>query len=330
MTDPLPRDRGSSDALAPVDPALALEVREGLTGPGPKRLPSTLLYDTLGSALFDTISHLPEYGLTRADERILRGHAAEIVQPLASPVVVAELGSGTGRKTRWILGALGARQATRYYPIDISRAALIRCEAELGRIPSVRLESIEADYLTGLRAVAARRPAGQRLLLLFLGSTIGNFEPAEGRGFLRAVRDLLKTGDGLLLGTDLVKPVKTLLAAYDDALGVTAAFNRNLLVRLNRDLEADFDLTLFEHKARWNEAERRVEMHLVARRANVVTLRALDTTVSFRAGESIWTESSYKFQPEDVGRLAERTGFRLAGQWLDREWPFAESLLLAR
>ncbi|HXF59883.1 MAG TPA: L-histidine N(alpha)-methyltransferase, partial [Candidatus Saccharimonadales bacterium] len=288
------------------------------------------LYDDLGSALFEAITYLPEYGLTRADERILRTHADEIVAGFRGPCVVAELGSGSGRKTRWLLEALGARRRVTYYPIDISGAALTRCEQEMVQIEGVRVEPVEADYLTGLSMVASRRRPHERMLLLFLGSTIGNFEPSEAMKFIGEVRRPLRPGDGFLLGTDLVKPAATLVAAYDDALGVTAAFNLNLLQRLNQELEADFDLNRFEHQARWNESFRRVEMHLVARRAHTVRIPAIGLGVDFRAGESIWTESSYKFDPQDPGRMGTQTGYTIAGQWLDDAWPFAESLLIAR
>jgi dimethylhistidine N-methyltransferase len=308
---------------------LALDVRAGLGRAGQKSLPSRYLYDDLGSALFDAIGHLPEYGLTRADERILRAHAREIVRAMAGPCAVAELGSGSGRKTRWLLEALGRARPVTYYPIDISSAALERCELELSRLPAVRVEPIEADYLSGLSLVAARRRKDERLLLLFLGSTIGNFEPTAAMEFIRDVRRRLCPGDGFLLGTDLVKPASTLVAAYDDALGVTAAFNLNLLRRINRDLDADFDLDLFGHEARWSASLRRVEMHLVASRAHTVRIRAIDLGVNFRAGESIWTESSYKYDPEEPARISRETSFSVAGQWLDREWPFAESLLIA-
>ncbi len=309
---------------------LGADVQAGLGGPGQKRLPSRYLYDDLGSALFDAIGFLPEYGLTRADERILRGYAGEIVAAMKTPVTVAELGSGSGKKTRWVLEALASKRAVPYYPIDISAAALDRCSLELSRVPFVRVEPIEADYLTGLSLVASRRRKDDRLLLLFLGSTIGNFEPDEALDFIREVRRRLRPGDGFLLGTDLVKPAPALVAAYDDALGVTAAFNRNLLTRLNRELDADFDLDLFEHEARWSKVERRVEMHLIARKSHTVRIRDLAFAVTFRAGESIWTESSYKFETGEPARIAEQARFTLAGQWRDEEWPFMESLLIAR
>src|SRR5271157_4747507 len=225
----------------------AANVRAGLTRPGQKELPSKYLYDDVGSALFEVISHLPEYGLTRADERLLRRHGRDIVERLATPVAVAELGSGSGKKTRQILEALCRRQRTRYYPIEISRSALAMFERELSDIDCISILGFEREYLDGLLEVAAERRLGQHLLVLFLGSTIGNFDRPAGIHFLKQVRNILQPGDSLLLGTDLEKSSSQLLAAYDDELGVTAAFNLNLLVRINRELDADFNLDHFEH-----------------------------------------------------------------------------------
>jgi dimethylhistidine N-methyltransferase len=312
-----------------LEPEFLAEVKAGLTGT-PKRLPASLLYDELGTALFEAISYLPEYGLTRADERILRGNAAAITRALTPPLVVAELGSGSGRKTRPLLEALSSRQPVSYYPIDISPAALARCETELSTLSNVRVTAIQGDYVQGLLEAVSHRPPGHRMLVLFLGSTIGNFEPGQAGPFLRDVRRALREGDGLLLGTDLVKPAAALVRAYDDPLGVTAAFDKNLLSRLNRDAGASFDLALFRHEARWNEAERRIEMHLVARHAHEVRIAAIDRTIAFRQGESIWTESSYKFRPEDVDRLAKGARLETVARWTDSEWPFAETLLRAR
>jgi len=323
------RVEAASPAHSILADELASDVRAGLCGAGPKSLPSRYLYDDLGSALFEAIGHLPEYGLTRADERILRAHARDIVRAMRGTCTVAELGSGSGRKTRWLLESMGTARPVTYYPIDISSAALERCEVELGRLPAVQVESIEADYLSGLSEVAARRRKDERLLLLFLGSTIGNFEPAAAAEFIREVGRRLRPGDGFLLGTDLVKPAATLVAAYDDALGITAAFNLNILRRINRDLDANFNLDVFQHEARWNAPKRRVEMHLVAAVAHTVRIRAIDLSVTFRAGESIWTESSYKYDADDPTRAFRGTSFSVAGQWRDREWPFAESLLVA-
>src|SRR5262249_14878836 len=212
---------------APETSDLAIAVRNGLSGGGPKTFPSRFLYDDLGTALFEAISLLPEYGLTRADERILRQNARAIVGRLPSPVTLSELGSGSGRKTRWVLEALATREPAVYYPIDISSAALDRCRRELAGIAHARVIPIGGDYRSGLEEVGARRPRQGKLLLLFLGSTIGNFDRAEARAFFEEVRRHLRPGDGWLIGTDLLKPVPVMLAAYDDSLGVTAAFNRN-------------------------------------------------------------------------------------------------------
>src|SRR6266850_3866579 len=214
----------------------ALEVFAGLTRQGQKELPSKYLYDTVGSALFEVISALPEYGVTRADERLLRKHSREIVSKLSTPIVVAEMGSGSGKKTRWILEALCRRQRTSYYPIEISATALNMCRRELGDLDAVSIVGFEREYLDGLLEVAARRKPGQHILVLFLGSTIGNFDRPAGIRFLQQVRGILVPGDVLLLGTDLEKPMLQLLRAYDDPLGVTAAFNLNLLARVNREL----------------------------------------------------------------------------------------------
>ena len=306
----------------------AAEVAAGLTKPQ-KELPSKYLYDEVGSALFEVICALPEYGLARAGERLLRRHAGDIVAQLSLPVAVAELGSGTGKSTRWLLEALARRQPVTYYPIDISRAALARCERELSQIDSVSLVGFERAYLDGLLEVAARRREGEHLLVLFLGSTIGNFDRPAGEEFLRAVRRILQPGDALLLATDLEKPMPQLILAYDDPLGVTAAFNLNLLARVNRELEADFNLARFRHQARWDARERRLEMHLVSLAEQSVTLRKLGLTVGFREGETIWTESCHKYNLEEVFQMAARAGYHCRAQWVDSEWPFAQSLYVA-
>src|SRR5580692_3566985 len=262
----------------PADTAadFAAEVRAGLTKPDQKELPSKYLYDTLGSKLFDVIVELPEYGLTRADERLLRANAHEIVRRIPGDVIVCELGSGSGRKTRWILEALSRRRHTSYFPIEISPAALAECRRELADIPSVAIVGLEREYLDGLLEVAARRRGGQHILVLFLGSTIGNFSHPADVKFLRDVRAILEPGDALLLGTDLEKPVPQLIDAYDDPLGVTAAFNLNLLARINRELGGEFDLSQFEHVAKFNSETRSVEMHLGSMRRQAVTIRRAD------------------------------------------------------
>jgi len=306
----------------------AADVRAGLTRPGQKELPSKYLYDDVGSALFEVISHLPEYGLTRADERLLRRHACEIVDRLDS-VAVAELGSGSGKKTRWILEALSRRGRTFYYPVEISRSALARCERELSDIDSISIVGFEREYLDGLLEVAAHRQRGQHLFVLFLGSTIGNFDRLAGVEFLAGVRRILEPGDSLLLGTDLEKPVAQLLKAYNDDIGVTAAFNLNLLARINRELDADFDLGQFAHVARVNHDARSVEMHLQSKRRQTVRVSAADLRVEFFEGETIWTESSHKYSAGEVFQMAHESGFVCQAQWIDEEWPFAENLLIA-
>ena len=309
-----------------LDNEFARDVWAGLTRAGQKTLPCRYLYDDVGSALFEAITFLPEYGLTRADARLVGQHAAEIAARVPGRVSVAELGSGTGTKTRAILERLGARQAA-YYPIDVSRAALERCARELASLGLT--VPLELNYLEGLRQVAERRPASETLLVLFLGSTIGNFEPEEAADFLASVRECLEPGDALLLGTDLVKPVEQMLAAYDDPAGVTAAFNLNLLGRINRELDGDFDLRQFEHVARYEVDAQRIEMHLRSRSQQVVNIRRAELLVDFLAGETIWTEVSHKFRPEQIARLARAAGFRLERQWIDCEWGFAESLMRA-
>ncbi len=308
----------------------AADVRAGLTRPGQKELPSKYLYDDVGSALFEVISHLPDYGLTRADERLLRRHAHEIVDRLPAPVSVAELGSGSGKKTRWILEALCRRQRTFYYPIEISSSALAMCERELRDIDSISILGFEREYLDGLLEVTAHRRAGQHLLVLFLGSTIGNFDRPAGIRFLAEVRGILEPGDSLLLGTDLEKSREQLIAAYDDELGVTSAFNLNLLARINGQLDADFVLGQFLHVARINQQDRSVEMHLKSKRDQIVNIPAAELLVEFEQGETIWTESSHKYSPEEVFEMVRQAGFSCEAQWIDHEWPFAENLLIAQ
>src|SRR5271157_1149084 len=318
-------------AKALIDPVaqFASDVRAGLCKEGQRELPSKYLYDSLGFALFEAITELPEYGLTRADERLLRHNAKEIVRYVPSPVLVSELGSGSGRKTRWILSALCQREPVSYYPIELSRAALASCEAELGDVESVSIVGVEREYLDGLREVAALRADGVSLLVLFLGSTIGNFDAGADARFLRDVRSVLAPGDRLLLGTDLMKPPERMLEAYDDPLGVTAAFNLNLLGRINRELDGEFDLRQFEHAARFNEATSSIEMHLRSKRRQVVNVRRGGFAATFAAGETIWTESSHKYTRREIAELAVSSGFRMEAQWVDDEWAFAENLWVA-
>ena len=307
----------------------AADVRAGLTQREQKELLSKYLYDDVGSALFEVISVLPEYGLTRADERLLRRHAHDMVERLPSPVVVAELGSGSGKKTRWILQALSQTQRTSYCPIEITPAALAMCKRELGDIEAISIVGFEREYLDGLKEVASRREEGESLLVLFLGSTIGNFDREAGLRFLREIRRILQPGDSLLLGTDLEKPIPQLLQAYADPLGVTAAFNLNLLARINRELDANFVLPQFEHVARFNCAARNVEMHIRSRRKQTVDICAANFSVTLYDGETIWTESSHKYSREEIPQIAKDTGFDCRAQWIDEEWRFAENLLVA-
>src|SRR5215469_5830842 len=298
----------------------ARDVRAGLTRAGQKTLSCRYFYDDIGSTLFEAITCLPEYGLTRADARILQLHAANLVARLPRNLVVAELGSGTGSKTRPILEQLQRRQLIVYYPIDVSAAALERCARELSSLGTV--VPMEMSYLHGLREIGARRDAGQTLLVLFLGSTIGNFEPEAAIDFLLAVRLCLFPGDALLLGTDLVKPVEQLLTAYDDPTGVTAAFNLNILGRINRELEADFDLRQFEHVVCYTEEAQRIEMHLRSRLYQIVSVRKADLIVDFVPNETICTEACHKFRPEQIAEIGCLSGFCLQQQWIDCEWPF--------
>jgi L-histidine Nalpha-methyltransferase len=306
-----------------MESEFAADVWRGLTRTQ-KELPSKYLYDDLGSALFDAITRLPEYGLTRADQRVLERCALELEDGYRR---VVELGSGSGLKTRVILESVAARHAIVYQPIDLSGAALAACEKALGDLATV--EPIEAGFFDGLDRVAISRDSGGPLLVLFLGSTIGNFDARCAADFLCQVRGRLRDGDAFLIGFDLVKPRPQLLAAYDDPTGVTAAFNRNILGRINRELDGEFDLRRFAHEARYDAAEQRVEMHLLSLGAQEVRIGALDLTAGFQDGETIWTESSHKYTPDQIEHMAISAGFRCARTWTDEEWPFAESLWIA-
>lgn len=308
----------------------AADVRAGLSGPI-KTLPSKYLYDELGSALFEAITDLPEYGLTRAEERILGGHALDIVARLPRGLAVAELGAGSGRKTVPLLEAILTRQrAVSYAAIDLSVAAQESCARLMGGRPGIRMRSIVASYLDGLASVAEARIHGTPLLVLFLGSTIGNLDRDEQSEFLRSARALLRTGDALLLGADLDKPVERVLAAYDDPLGVTAAFDLNVLARINRELGGDFNLDAFRHEARWSARWNRVEMHLRSLRDQVVRIPGARSRVALREGATIWTESSHKFALADLDDLAQASGFTGAAHWADEAWPFADVLWLCK
>src|SRR3954451_8800605 len=303
----------------------ASDVAEGFSARGYKRIAPRYFYDDLGSALFEAITLLPEYGLSRADERLLRAHSGEIATLVSPSCLVAELGSGSGRKTLNVLRALGERNTKiSYCPIDVSAAALASCESEIGTICDVL--PICEDWTKGLKQISACRAEIGALLLLFLGSSIGNLERSSVPEFLRQIRQQLKVGDFFLLGADLIKDKETMLAAYDDSIGVTAAFNLNVLGRMNRELGATFDLRSFAHEVRWNEEFRRIEMHLLSCRNQSVQIAALESTFEFEAGETIWTESSHKFTEAELQEFAMETGFLPIQTWLDQDWPFAETL----
>jgi L-histidine N-alpha-methyltransferase len=324
-------DRLTLHRLAPGGDArvFAEDVRLGLTA-NPKVMPPKYFYDELGSRLFEAICFLPEYYLTRAESEILRAHADEIVAAVASPARMVELGSGSAEKTRFLIEALLRRQPTLHYlPVDISDASLERSSLELLHLYSnLRITAYAADYFTALHSLKSADP-NERTVALFLGSNLGNFNPEEAADFLREVRNVLKAEDGLLIGIDLKKSADVLIPAYDDALGVTASFNRNLLVRINRELLADFCVEKFLHRAIYNEELGRVEAHLVSSQAQRVRIQALDLEISFDQGESIHTENSYKFDLGQLAALAEATGFALQQSWFDKAGRYSFNLFAA-
>ncbi len=296
----------------------------------PRQLQSKYLYNGLGSALFEAICHLPWYRITRAEGRLLARFAAEMVAPIGDPVTLTELGCGSGEKLAMIAEALRLRRRpVAVHLIDISPSALELSERTLGRLEHVSVVGHRATYEEGLRHAAQDRPPGGAMLVLFLGSNIGNFDPPAARGFLAQIRRALRPADALLLGADLVKPEKDLLLAYDDPLGLTAAFNKNLLLRINTELLADFDLAAFDHRAVWNAGESRVEMHLVSNRFQIVRIPRAGCEVAFAAGEAIWTESSYKYDAGEVVELVEAQGFRCYEQWIEPDARFALTLFTA-
>jgi|SRR5579875_2818426 len=312
-------------SVKPQLSAFAFDVADGLSRKQKKLLPR-YFYDDLGAVLFEAITLLPEYGLTRADERLITRHASQIARATGAVSLVAELGSGSGKKTRRILEAFSQFTGSPVYrPIDVSSAALAACERELAGLAEV--QPICGDWMEGLAtAVHSRRRDNTPLLLLFLGSSIGNLDREDTVGFLRHLRSRLRPGDFFLLGVDLVKDVPMMIAAYNDPTGVTAAFNLNLLGRMNRELNANFDLSSFAHEVRWNSGERRIEMHLRSLRDQAVYVGALETKFPFDSGETIWTESSHKFTKAELDAYAQASGFSAAHTWIDREWAFAETL----
>jgi L-histidine N-alpha-methyltransferase len=344
-TEPLTASRTAAQPVAPISPiaqepathAVALAAREGLTAAA-KTLPPWLFYDAAGSQLFEQITALPEYYLTRTERSIFAAHADTLFLSLAAspaqPVTLAELGAGTAAKTGILLHALTRFQPTvLYQPIDISPTALDDACATLERtLPAVAIRPQVANYIT--QPFTLERPPNATILALYIGSSIGNFSPAEARAILSNLRSQLEPGDCLLLGTDLApspsKSVETLVAAYDDAAGTTAAFNRNILIRLNRDLGADFDPTAFRHLALWNPTHSRIEMHLESLRPQRVHLPANGAgpalTLTFAAGETIHTENSYKFTPSTLSSLLTDSGFTASQLLTDPDHLFAVTL----
>jgi len=308
-----------------VEERVAFAVREGL-GLMQKRLPPWLFYDEAGSRLFEEITERPEYYLTRTERAILAEHAQSIMERAAQGrrLRIVELGAGSADKTRLLLGAAVALQGRVVYePVDVSASALQLATERIEReIAGVTVAPQVKDYTRGLELAET----DERKLVLYIGSSIGNFEPWEAENLLTMVRTALQPGDGLLLGTDLVKDQSILLPAYDDAAGVTAAFNLNLLARLNRELDADFDLESFEHRALWNDSKSRIEMHLVSRIKQEVCFRGMDFEVRFRENESIHTENSYKYRIEQPEELLTKAGFAQEGRWTDKRGWFAVSL----
>ncbi|WP_432148454.1 L-histidine N(alpha)-methyltransferase [Streptomyces sp. bgisy029] len=305
-----------------TDAALRADVLSGLTR-HPKTLPPKWFYDARGSELFEDITRLPEYYPTRAEREILEERAGEIAAASGARTVI-ELGSGSSEKTRHLLNALEGLES--YVPVDVSESALTgAAESLLAEHPGLSVHALIADFTGGLALPGTPGPR----LVAFLGGTIGNLLPEERAGFLHSVRSLLSPGDALLLGTDLVKDEETLVAAYDDASGVTAAFNKNVLNVVNRELGADFPLEDFEHVAVWNPEQRWIEMRLRARRALSVKIRELDLVVPFEAGEELRTEVSAKFRQEDVREELEAAGLQLAQWWTDAAGRFALSLATA-
>lgn len=313
------------------DSSLAAAVTEGLLS-RPKWLPSWMFYDAAGSVLFEQITELPEYYVTRTERGILQRNADEIIHRAAGhdALRIVELGAGSCTKTSLLLRAAVERQDTVLYePVDVSATALVEAQERLERdIDGVLVCPRVCDYT---RSFSLDPPFyGERRLVLYIGSSIGNFEIREASALLRQVRTHLQPGDSILLGVDLVKDLDTLHAAYDDAARVTAAFNLNILERMNRELGADFDLEAFAHRAEWNPEHSRMEMHLDSLRPQTVRIPALDLRVRFAAGESIHTENSYKYRPGQAESLLRAAGFEAETTWTDENGWFAVCLAKVR
>jgi len=294
----------------------------------PRQLPSRYFYDALGSALFDAICELPWYRITRAEIGLLERYGQTIFAHAGAVSRIVELGPGNGEKLKTLVeAARPRRRGLALHLIDVSPTALDRASRALDTLEGVRIVTHASTYEVGLADVASETDASGRTLALFLGSNIGNFDRPGGASFLREFRGALGRGDSLLVGADLIKPEPELLLAYDDPLGVTAAFNRNLLVRINRELDGAVDLDGFAHRVIWNETESRVEMHLVSLRRQRVSVPAAHVDFMMDEGETIWTESSYKYHPAGVVAMLEEAGFRAIEQWVDAANGFALTLV---
>ncbi len=329
-TEPAPDHRLFIHNLVKRDPlaGLAEDVRKGLAAQ-PKRFLPKYFYDELGSQLFEAICLLPEYYLTRAENEIFQRYAGEIAASVGGQVTLVEMGSGSASKTRLIIEALLRRQSgLMFMPVDISASALeSSSRILLQSYPQLTIEAYAADYFAGLAELG--KTSRQRTLALFLGSNISNFDSDEALRFLRALRSVLRTGDALLLGVDLKKDPAVLEAAYNDSLGVTSAFNLNVLARINRELGGTFDLRAFRHYAFYNEEMGRIEIYIESLLDQKVHIEQLDLDVEFAAGELIHTENSYKYDMAGIARLAGQTGFECSRTWLDSRKRFSSNLLLA-
>jgi dimethylhistidine N-methyltransferase len=310
---------------ATPDARFAEDVRSGLTAT-PKALPCVYFYDARGSRLFEKITSLPEYYLTRAESEIINEHASEIAEMAPDPVQVVELGSGTSEKTVALLEALlGVNERVIYLPVDVCGDVLSRSAEWLGEtIPELEIRPVRARYRRGLQHINGDEG---KVLLVWLGSSIGNLGREEAASFLSCLSGQLATGDRMLIGIDLVKDPAMLEAAYSDAAGVTAAFNLNLLTRINRELGGRFDLDGFRHVAVWNADEGRIEMYIESLASQTVYVDGLGLSVAFAAGERIHTENSHKYSPEQIEALAARAGLAIEEQWLDSKELFSLNIL---
>lgn len=306
------------------------DVRAGLTAPR-KSLPPRWFYDDLGSALFDAICFLPEYYVMRAEGEVFATYREEIVDAFGPGVRLVELGSGTARKTRLLLDVLTRRQANvEYVPVDVDAGMLERSAHELhNEYANLTVRPVSTDFTQPSRALAEAGASDLRTIVLFLGSTIGNLDPDAAVAMLRDLRKALRPGDALFLGADLRKSRDVLEPAYDDPLGVTAAFNLNVLVRINRELGGHFALDAFRHRAFYDEVHGRIEMHLVSTRVQRVRIDALELEIAFEEGETIHTESSYKHDEHTLASLAAGSGFSIEKRWTDSRGWFADVLMTA-